>query len=259
MRIVLTGTDPLDLRGSFYKEEDLTGQDLSAYDVRFISLADCTARNVILPDNIDYLYSRRTDWSGARIPPLVSSLAHDLVLEVMRHHTAKQGTREYGAIEWVISHVGASYENSWNTAIWHLVNVMGLTRKQVWDYFSVHAFAGYQRLLNRLQSELVGELRSEAPAYSVTELRVRDPRETPKDMKQVYGERIYTLPFSVLRSVKDDIWQAARVGEQHLEDQSGIGGWKVVVFSLEPYTLAVASHESLTQGREVWWSQGLGL
>ena len=189
MRLIRS-TDPLDLRGSFYKEEDLTGQDFSANDVRFVSLADCTARNVILPDNIDYLYSRRTDWAGARIPPRVSSLAHDLVLEVMRHHTAKPGAPEYEAIEWVISHVGAAYENSWNTAIWHLVNVMRLTRKQVWDYFSVHAFAGYQRLLNRLQSELAGELRQEALAYSVTELKIRDPRETPKDMRQVYGEKV---------------------------------------------------------------------
>jgi hypothetical protein len=270
-RIVFTGTEenlyrlrpedlPTDgsLVGSFFKHVDLSGHNLSDYDMRFVSTADCVAHNVILPEQIEYLYSRRTDWAGTKVPPLVSSLNHDLVLEVMRHHTAKPGTPELEAIEWVIGHVAASYLNSWTTAIWHLVNVMGLTREQVWEYFSAHAFAGYQRCLNRLKSELVGTLREEPLVYNATELVVQDPTPIPPDVKKVYGVKTYSLPFSVLKSVPDDIWGAARAGEQYLEQQSGMVGWKVVVFSLEPYVLAEAAHSDLISSVDNWWARGMG-
>jgi hypothetical protein len=270
MRIVRTGTKdklyrlteadlPADgsLKGSYFKWVDLSDLDLSGYDMQFVSTADCVAHNVTLGE-IEYLYSRRTTWADSEIPPLVSSLNHDMVLEVMRQHTAKPNTPEFEAIEWVISHVGASYYNSWTTAIWHLVNVMGLTREQVWEYFSTHAFAGYQRCLNRLKSELAQQLRQEPPTYTTTKLIVEDPRPMPPDMAKVYGRKTYEVSFDQIKTVPDDIWGAARGVEQYLEQLSGLAGWKVVVFALEPFVMAFAAHGDKTTNEDVWWSPGMG-
>src|SRR3990167_10259108 len=72
-----------DLRQSAWRYVDFSGFDLSTYDMRDMDIWDCVGRNVVLPDGgrTDYIQSRRTDWTGASIPPDVSSYIHDLVVE----------------------------------------------------------------------------------------------------------------------------------------------------------------------------------
>jgi hypothetical protein len=270
MRIVRQGTEqnlyrlteadlPNDgsLKGSYFKWVDLSDHDLSTYGMQFVSTADCVAHNVTLGE-IEYLYSRRTDWADSKIPSNVSSLSHDLVEEVLRQHTAPPGSEEERIITWTLNHIGASYLNSWTTAAYHVIEELGWTREQDIECFTKYAFGGYPRLLNRLRSHLAKPLSPEPPTYTATKLIVEDPRPIPADVVKMYGKKTYELPFDQLKTVGDDIWGAARAAEQYLEQKSGIGGWKVVVFSLEPFVVAFAAHGDKTTNEDVWWSQGMG-
>ena len=263
-RTVLTGTPTtpytllpgdlppdLDLTASFWRWVDLSGFDLSAYNLMDVDILDCTGDGAILPeDKTHYLMSRRTTWAGAHIPSDVSDLAHDLVVEVLNQHTAPAGPRKQ-AVEWVRDHVAADYTNSWNTAIWRLVNQRGLTRQQVWTTFSTYAFAGYPHLLERLRYELSMPLRE-------------TPRPQPLgDHIKVYG--LGESPDAVWRRVDWDFDSAspdryilARRIETRLDIRKlALAPWRVWVAQLEPFFIAVASPVSFIRPGSPynWWGK----
>ncbi|OGR89983.1 MAG: hypothetical protein A2V88_12315 [Elusimicrobia bacterium RBG_16_66_12] len=169
-RIVLTGTATKlrrlraadlpadrDLRNSYLRYVDLSGFDLSIYDMRDTDIIDCVGRGVILPDfaagdlqATDYMQSRRTDWTGAKIPAIVSSYNHDLVVEVLRQAIPSLSGVPLQAAQVVANYVSGDYARSWRDGYWQVMDKLGLDVDGVLANV-LPAFKGYPKLESRLR------------------------------------------------------------------------------------------------------------
>lgn len=142
-----------DLSHSYFRYVDASGFDLSLYDLTDVDILDSDCRNVILPAKIDYLMSRRTLWTGAKIPATVSSYNHDLVVEALKQRYVLATAANKPRLQRVYQWVAADYTHSWQDSIWQLINVGGYSVTQIRNAFNA-AFAPYPGLLSRLKSHL---------------------------------------------------------------------------------------------------------
>lgn len=139
-----------DLRQSFWQYADFSGFDLSAYDMRDMDVRHCRATGVILPAKLDWLVSRRTDWTGAVLPAEMPSYNHDLMREFLRQRsTAVRGRARTIATMVATRIAGADYLHSWVDTVQAVITGTGLTPAQV-KAAAKALFAPQPRLVSRL-------------------------------------------------------------------------------------------------------------
>lgn len=173
-RVVLTGSpgalyrptkadlpEDGDARDAFLRYVDLSGLDLSKFDLRNSDILDCDARGVILPaDNrTDYMQSRRTNWRNAVIPADVSSYNHDLVVECYR-----QLNPNHPVLKRVIARVGDGlYDKSWRDSIFDVMQGLGVTKQQALDSYRLSLLGKRPKLLDRLKQHVRDDDIRQAP------------------------------------------------------------------------------------------------
>lgn len=143
----------LNLSKSYLRWVDLDGRNLSAYKMEDMDIIDCDGSGVTLPpgDQMQYLMSRRTDWTGAIIPADVSSYNHDLVVEVVRQAMPGLSGLDLQVAQVIESYIGGSYNTSWNDGYWQVMDQLGLSQGDALLH-GLPMFAGYSSLGNRLQN-----------------------------------------------------------------------------------------------------------
>jgi len=231
MRIVLEGTPTTprrlrardlpadkDLSRSFWRYVNASGFNLSTYNMTDIDLPDSNCSNVILPAQIDWMQSRRTVWTGATIPPSLSSYNQDLIREVM-----VQATPGLTGVPALVAGVGiaminASYANSWHNILWQVRDQLGLTDAEVITHTSV-VMAGYPKLLSRLREEVAQGLGPDPVPpmdLSTLALRLRDG-QTREDIRAVSISRpdryLVEQAIKTLIAQRRGIQVAVRVGQ----------------------------------------------
>ncbi|KPJ64887.1 hypothetical protein AMK68_00190 [candidate division KD3-62 bacterium DG_56] len=256
MRTVLQGTpkklyrlrerdlpDDYDLTNSFWHWVDFSGFDLSAYIMEDMDVYDSDGSGCALPENgTKWLMSRRTDWTGARLPSDVSSYNHDLVVEVMRQARPFLSGLPRQVAEIVIANVSASYHNSWRDSIYLVRMKLGITAQQALDN-GLPMFEGYPRLESRLRAMIV-DGKGGHP----------DPPDLSQDMTRVvgtWGDR-REENFSGIAFLGRDRWALARMMEQTLTQKYGpIIEGHAYVAQIEPYP-RVFFHQS---NNPDWWKK----
>ena len=231
-----------DLSRSFLRWVDLSGFDLSAYDMEDMDIIDCRAQNVILPGKLDYLMSRRTDWTGCAIPADLPSYIHDLVVELFRQRAAQLTGLAQQVAQALATFTAGSYERSWRNGYDHVMTTFGLTAQETRDV-AAQVLAPYPRMLARLDRHLVAGLISAIipdQRRDLTAIKVID---------QTGAER--TLNISVV-PLSLDRYQA----EQNIRNVvvAGIGPLgDVKVLQLDPFPIVLVKDYTITPDLPDWW------
>ena len=111
-------TIPATLQFTYHYQEDWTGLNLSGKDLRDSDWIECICDNVNLTNaKLGNLYSRRTSWTGATLPPDIPYLSHDLVAEAIRQRISKLKVVERPIVTEIKDRVKASYWHSWDDSI----------------------------------------------------------------------------------------------------------------------------------------------
>jgi hypothetical protein len=230
-----------DIRHGFLRRVDLSGHDLSRFDLQHMTLVDCVAQNVILPDGdrLNGLSSRNTDWKGATIPRDVSASNLDLVREVLRQARPALPTRTLrSAADRADAYLSASYGHSWVDAYRHLIDG-GMTPDEVAAANRVF-FAGYPGLIQRSDEvRAMGEW-PHAPRAPTPD----DPIEF-----DLLGRKVSRVLAFFLQG--HDPYTAARALRAAIEAMEGVAV-RVRVYSLDPPMVKVLPADNVRVDGEEW-------
>lgn len=200
-----------DLRQSYFYWCDFSGRNLSNYDLRDIDVVNCRATNVILPNNILWMQSRNTDWTGATIPSGLH-LQHDLVYEYLRQRRATLPVAQRPRVTTVMQNIlDFPYEASFRDSIWRVMQEHNLTKEQVRDFF-INVFQNRPKILALLrwhvQSNLVTSQRHQRPDYSQYPIMLQDGRKRFIDVRDAI-----TLTPDRYQAARDlEAWLLPRYG-----------------------------------------------
>ena len=214
MRIVLQGTPgnlyvptaadlpaDRDLRQSFFRYVNISGRNLSLYNLQDVDILDSVATNVRLPGSqrTDYLMSRRVNWSGAIIPSDISSYNHDLVVESYRQLSAF-----HPVLSRVIARVSSSYINSWRDSIFDVMQSLNITKEQARDQYIAVVGNSRPRLTKRLRDHVRnGDIKDTPPntvrpinAYPTSDGQTLDLSAIPLGLDRYAAARLLESQFS---------------------------------------------------------------
>lgn len=156
----------LDLRQSYWEGCDFSGLDLSAYDIRDMDIINCVARGVRLPQDLRWMQSRNTNWSGAILPPTVPSTNHDLVIEVIKQGLGGKPLLARRIGRWAVTYLQGQYHRSWADSVYGVQQALGIDT-QTLKLLTEQLFAGQERLIARLREHVergeIGPLGALAP------------------------------------------------------------------------------------------------
>ncbi len=220
-----------DLSHSFFEYVDLSGFDLSSYDARDMDVFDCLAQNVVLPDRIRWMQSRRTDWAGSHVPDTVSH-NHDLMKERLRRlppDPRLQRLLDYGL---------SDYSHSFNDTIHHLIS-QGQTREEVRAYLD-GIFSSLPRVLAEFRDQIAVDTFTAQPVQPPDLTRVPVAGATRRDrLVNISGELLVT----------NDRYEQAR----HLETlHPDVRFWLPMS---DPFPIVLASHRRVDFEPDYpWWS-----
>ena len=252
MRIVRTGTArnpyllkrrdlPRDrnLTHSYWEYVDFSGFDLSAYDLRDLTVYNSVGDNVTLGEGkTEGMESRFTSWTGANLPTDLSSFNHDMVVENYRQAIA-QNTDEGRIIAKALELVDdGSYKWSWNNTYYRMVNDLGLTKRQVFNL--VKRIHGTKPLLvSRLTKHFERDEINNLPAIS------------EQDLTQVhvpYSDQVLDISGDLLRT--RDRWEQSR----HLESLYPEVRFYVAINVPFPLVITLG-RKCDVKDEEWWWSE----
>ena len=163
-----------DLSNSYWRYVDFSptrrwSGDLSAYNMIDTDIIDCRAQNVILPDfaagdlqATDYMQSRRTDWTGAKVPAMVSSYNHDLVVETVRQAIPALSGKPLAVAQVIAAYIGGGHDRSWRDGYWQVMNRLGMDADTALTN-GLPMFKGYPKLESRLKHHHNSRLISPVP------------------------------------------------------------------------------------------------
>ena len=228
-----------DLTHSFFEYVNLSGFDLSEYDLRDSTIYHCNAHDVKLGEGkTNWMESRFTDWTDSDLPSDISDWSWDFIKTIFDQHTPAN-PRESDVITKAMA-VGQddTYLHSWNEILHSEETEMGLTRGEV-HTTNISLMAGYPRLLSRLDKMQT------------------DDRIKPGSLVANMDLTHYTPPYTdVELDLTPDILNTHDRFEQALHLESVYPGVRFYVAANTPFTYVLSlGRDCSVKDDEWWWSE----
>lgn len=230
------------LRDSFWRWVTVPPalRDLSAWDCRDMTVADCNLAGVTVTSTVG-IVSRRCRWNGAALPASVTADQHDLVFEILRQNYVALSAADKAVADQLRALVAAdTYRHSWRDVFPAMMAATGLTARQLGEW-AIRAWAGYPRI-QRMAVYIAAhpDEWAAAPEPTTAIIRVHAPD----------GYREFDLTGTAL---VDDRWALAQAVATRLENHYG-EPFHVRVLEVDPIlSVRAVAASRVASLRDGWW------